>query len=103
MNEQVAGINESGLDKIALEVIESADKINKIFNQLQLLVDGTNSYFSSVSGDEFRKKMADQTLYYQTMNQNILSYASDFVNLKTYYQVKADEMTDIIQTHSNDN
>ena len=101
MNERVAGINESGLDKIALEVIESADKINKIFNQLQILVDETNSYFLSTSGDLFRKKMTEQANYYQTMNQNILSYANDFVNLKAFYQNKANEMTSIFQSHSN--
>jgi len=103
MDEKVSGINEIGLDKIALEVVESADKINKILNQIQLLVDGTNSYFLSSSGDEFRKKMSDQASYYQTMNQNILSYASDFVNLKKYYQVKVFEVSDIMQTYSDEN
>lgn len=101
MNEQISGINESGLDKIALEVIEAADRINKIFNQLQLLVDETSSYFSSPSGDAFRKKMTEQASYYQTVNQNILSYASDFVNLKTIYQIKTNEMVDIFQKPSN--
>ena len=103
MNEQVAGINESGLDRIALETIESADRINKIFNQLQILVDETSSYFSSISGEMFRQKMAEQATYYQTMNQNILSYANDFVNLKSFYKAKAVEMTDIFQSHSNNN
>lgn len=103
MNETVSGINEAGIDKIALEVIESADKMNKILNQIQLLVDETNSYFLSSSGNEFRKKMSDQASYYQTMNQNILSYASDFVNLKTYYQSKTEEMMDILQKPSIDN
>lgn len=103
MNDRVSGINETGLDKIALEVVESADKINKILNQIQLLVDGTNSYFLSSSGDEFRKKMSDQASYYQTMNQNILSYASDFVNLKTHYQNKVPEMVEIFQHHHSNN
>lgn len=101
MSEQVSGISESGLDKIALEVIESADRISKIFNQLQLLVDETNSYFLSTSGDVFRKKMSEQASYYQTMNQNILSYASDFVNLKTFYRNKTVELVDTLQSSSN--
>lgn len=101
MSEQVSGISESGLDKIVLEVIESADRINKILNQLQLLVDETNSYFLSNSGSIFRKKMAEQASYYQTMSQNILSYASDFVNLKTLYRNRTTELIDVLQSSSN--
>lgn len=94
MSGHVSGINEVGLDNLAMEIVDYADKINKIFNQLQLLVDQTSSCFIAPEGEQFRKKFSEQAEHYSMINQNILSYASDFVKVKDLYQRKTIDIAD---------
>lgn len=94
MHEQynVSGVNEVGLDRIATDIIEYADKLNNIFNQLQLLVDNSKNYFNSEVNQIFCRNFKKQAEYYQIINQNILSYASDFVKIKQSYKVGAENI-----------
>lgn len=96
--ENVSGVNESGLDRLATDIIDYTDKLNKIFNQLQLLVDETNKYFLSDVGDNFRSRFKEQSYYYQNMSQNILSYATDFVRVNASYSKNSMDMVDIFKT-----
>lgn len=101
MDGKVSGVNEAGIDKLALEIIDYADKLNKVFNQLQILVDNTNSYFNSESGDVFRKNMKIHSENYKVLNQNILNYASDFVKVKEFYKKETIKIADILQSSVN--
>lgn len=98
MHEQynVSGVNEIGLDRMATDIIEYADKLNNIFNQLQILVDNSKNYFNSEVNQIFCRNFKKQAEYYQIINQNILSYASDFVKVKQSYKVGAENIADNI-------
>lgn len=98
MMENISGVNASGLDRLATDIIDYTDKLNKIFNQLQLLVDETNTYFLSDVGNDFRSKFKEQSYYFQEMNQNILSYATDFVKVNASYSKSSMNMADIFKT-----
>ena len=100
MQDKIIGINETRLEKLTLEIIDYADKINKIFNQLQLLLDETNKCFITSEGNEFRKKFQNQLYNYQTINQNILSYVGDLVKVKEIYKNSAINIADIIIDHT---
>ena len=98
MMENISGVNSSGLDRLATDIIDYTDKLNKIFNQLQLLVDETNKCFLSDVGNDFRSKFKEQSYYFQEMNQNILSYATDFVKVNAKYRNSSMNMADIFNT-----
>ena len=96
----VSGINEIGLDKMATEIIEYADKLNKIFNQLQLLINDSKNYFNSEVNQIFCSNFKKQAEYCQIINSNILSYASDFVKVKQSYKVGAENIVENILADS---
>lgn len=96
MQEHVNGINEQGLENLAMEIVEYANKANQILNQINLLVDQTSSYFISPEGILYRKKLQEQFMNYQIMCQNILSYANDLVKVKNMYSKKTIDMIDEI-------
>ena len=92
----VSGVNEAGLDRIATDIIEYADKLNKIFNQLQLLINDSKNYFNSEVNQIFCSNFKKQAEYCQIINSNILSYASDFVKVKQSYKVGAENIAENI-------
>jgi len=96
MKENINGINSQLIDKLVIEIMDYADKINKIQNQLQELVGDTSTYFNSPSGTEFRKSFKEKEQNYQTMNQNILNYAKDFVKVKQVYNTQILNITDTL-------
>lgn len=92
----IIGINERRLELLATKIFEYADQTNKIFNQLQSLVDETGNYFISDEGTLFRKKLKQQAIHYYTVNQNLLSYANDFIKLKATYGNRIVDISNIM-------
>lgn len=86
MKVNTSGINEHQIDKLTIDIMEYADRINKVLNQIQELVNSSGLYLKSESGNTFRENFKLIEKNYQTMNQNILSYARDFVKVKAIYR-----------------
>ncbi len=86
MKVNTSGINEHQIDKLTIDIMEYADRINKVLNQIQELVNSSGLYLNSESGNTFRENFKLIEKNYQTMNQNILSYARDFVKVKAIYR-----------------
>lgn len=96
MRENISGINEHLIDKLVIEIMDYADKANKVLNQIQELVDGTTLYMSSPCGTAFRTSFSALEQNYQTMNQNILNYAKDFVKVKEVYKTQVLNVVDTV-------
>lgn len=92
----VAGVNEQKMENLALDIIEYANRLNKIFNRIQLITDETKNSFISDQGDLFRKKLENQSNYYQIVNQNILSYANDIIKVNNKYKFGVKQIADSI-------
>lgn len=86
MREDLAGINESGIDTLVLDIVEYVEKMNRLFGRLQELSAETKTYFDSAEGNQFREKMNSQLTFCQTVNQNILNYANDLTKVKGKYK-----------------
>ena len=101
MKVNTSGINEHQIDKLTIDIMEYADRINKVLNQIQELVNSSGLYLNSESGNTFRENFKLIEKNYQTMNQNILSYASDFVKVKAIYRNQILNIADTL-TKKND-
>lgn len=97
MMKNISGVNLVGLDRLATEIIDYTDRLNKIFDQLQLLVDETSKYFLSDVGNDFRTRFRKQSYYYPEISQNILSYATDFVKVNNSYRKNSMNMVNFFK------
>lgn len=84
----ISGINEQLIDKLAVDIMDYADRINRVLNEIQELVNISSMYANSESNSTFRKQFKEIEKNYQTVNQNILSYAKDFIKVKQIYNNK---------------
>ena len=71
------GIEKVKLDNFALDITNYADKLNKDFEEASKIVEGSESYYDCESGKVFREKYHLLSENYQTIKQNILSYAKE--------------------------
>lgn len=96
------GISEDGIDKLMSDILDYADKSNKILNQISDLVNDTELYFSCESGDKFRDQFNMLKVGNAAINKNILSYNDDLMNVKKNYQARVDKGVEILKTGQND-
>ncbi len=93
------GVSIEGIDKLMTDILDYADKTNKIFNQISDLVDSTQSCFACDAGDQFREQYHFIQIHQSTINSNILSYNTDLMHVKTNYLGRERGATEIIGTH----
>ena len=77
MENNIIGIKEDELKKLILEIYDCRDKISKILETAELLVDDTKNYYKSDDGDLFRKKFALFVNNFDILLKNIKSYGDD--------------------------
>ncbi|MEG1495125.1 MAG: hypothetical protein RSB99_02195 [Bacilli bacterium] len=95
MNSNLSGINEGGLDKLALDIYDTAERIHNILNTLDDLVTGTTSYYNCESGNQLRSKFQDLKAGFTVINQNIQNYGNDLVKAKYLYKNLSDDIATI--------
>ena len=76
------GISMEGMDKLMSDILDYADRSNKVLNQIADLVDSTSTYFICESGDKFRDQFSMLKVGNPIINKNILSYNEDLMNVK---------------------
>lgn len=96
------GISQTGIDKLMSDIIDYADKSNRILNQISDLVEDTTTYFSCESGDKFRDQFSMLKVGNAIINKNILSYNEDLMNVKQNYQNRSEIGAEILRTGEND-
>lgn len=95
---QLAGINEGNIDIVIRKLQDDLDKLLSKFNQLDIIVDSTSSFFESTYADTFRTNYKVYRDNYQIIKNNILSYIDDLVAVKANYKKFAiDASTQISQ------
>lgn len=94
--ENVIGVNEKKLDLLTKDIIDYADRINGLLNQVNVIYTDIPSYYKSDSGKTYIGKVNNTTNYFAIINQNIISYSRDFVNVKARYQYESIEIADDI-------
>lgn len=77
MKENVIGINDELLKKLILEIYEYRDKVSKLLEDAEILVDSTNSFYNSNDGVNFRNKFKTFSANFPTFLENIRSYGED--------------------------
>ena len=77
MSNEIIGIKEEKLKKLILEIYDYRDKISKILETADILVNETKNYYKSEDGELYRKKFAIFANNFDIMLKNIKSYADD--------------------------
>ena len=91
-----------GMDKLMSDILDYADRSNKVLNQIADLVDSTSTYFICESGDKFRDQFSMLKVGNPIINKNILSYNEDLMNVKKDYQNRSLVGSEILKTGEND-
>ena len=81
-NKDTFGINEARIDKLIMEIFDYANRVNKIFNQADDLIEKSKAFYDCDSGRKFREKYVSLSDNYRTINQNLLSYARELTTVK---------------------
>lgn len=77
----IVGIDKDKLKTLILKIYNYNDKINRILNDAQLLVNDTNQYYKSEDGEYYRKKFNEFLLNKKILLENIKSYGDDLVEV----------------------
>lgn len=77
-----AGINESGLDNLVLEINNYAENIKKILSEFDDLVQENIQYFDCDAKNKFMAIHNENRYNYSVFEKNILSYANDLMTVK---------------------
>ena len=99
MKKELNGINESGVDKLILDISNSADRINEILNKISELINDTSNYFNCENAIIFRQNFNNLKINFPIVSKNILQYTADLVKVKVNYNNRKD----IIIQKINDN
>ena len=72
--EKLTGINEQNMKSLILDIYECRDKISKILNDAQFLMEKTKDYYLSEDGDLIRRKFNELCYNNKILLNNIKSY-----------------------------
>ncbi len=80
------GINNDGIDKIALDIYGYAERISKTLNQIIDVIDRTKEFYICEEATNYRNKFENFKTNFNIINKNIISYADDFIKLKSRFE-----------------
>lgn len=95
------GMNVDSMDKVMTDVLDYADKANKILNNISSIVDDTETCFKCESGDNFRTQYELIKSGIATFNKNFLSYNTDFMRAVRNYQLREETAVEIMTVAKN--
>lgn len=78
----IFGVNEPKLDKLVLDIGETAERISNKFNLIEQLVCDTSLFYECESGNVFRTDFEKIKDNFPVVNRNILTYSADLVRVK---------------------
>lgn len=91
------GINGATIDKLALDIYNYAERINKTLNEIANVVDQTRNIYSCVAANNYRNRFNNIRVNFNVVNKNIQSYAEDIIKLKSKYSDIGSNSTQIIR------
>lgn len=93
---KVSGINEMAVNRMIDDIALYADRIKRIFNDIETVVTRTQTFYVCDSGMAFRNNFNKLAYNFKSINQSVLSYANDFANLKVNTKSRMDEAKSMI-------
>ena len=103
MKNLILGINEPAMSDLILDIVDSADRIQDIFNRIHdKMVTFETSCKSDISGIVFQNKIAELEKSYPIIKQNILSYSEDLTFAMQHINEMVDITTRRIESAAND-
>lgn len=100
-NETWNGMNIDGIEKVMTDILDYADKANKILNNISTIIDETSTCFKCESGDNFRTQYELMKLGITTFNKNFLSYNTDFMQAVKNYKFREETGVEIMTDAKN--
>lgn len=83
--EKIVAIREEQLKKLILEIYDLRDKASKVFNDLEVLMSNSSSYFDSDDGKACREKFRLLSQNFPTFLSNMESYGEDLEKVIVRY------------------
>ena len=90
-------INDEKIKTLILEIYEYRDKISKILDDAEYLVDSTKNFYDSEDGTKFRTKFNEFSTNFSTFLANIKSYGEDLDVVLSKYKEAAVKNVDIFK------
>ena len=94
--DKVSGINEIAVDRMIDDISLYAERIKRIFNDIEKVIIQTQTFYECDSAATFRNNFNQLTYNFKSVNHSVLSYASDFANLKANTKSRMEEAKNII-------
>lgn len=100
--ENFSGINEEGIDKLVIDIYNSAESVHKIFDNISNLIEQTSDYYQTDNGDELRKKFNNFKINFDIINDKLLKYADGLASIKMKYQDLSFDVATNVKTNTDD-
>ena len=95
--EKLTGINEQNMKSLILDIYECRDKISKILNDAQFLMEKTKDYYLSEDGDLIRRKFNELCYNNKILLNNIKGYGEDLEKVMFNYKKLGNKTNDIFK------
>lgn len=82
----VSGINAQGLRKLSLDMITYEEEFQKIFLELQNMVNQTKIIFDGEAANQFRKNFDDFSTNFKVVTNSMKNYSEDFLTVIKQYE-----------------
>ena len=82
------GIDTEGVKLVMTNILDYADKANKILNNIALIVSDTSMCLECQSGTDFREQFELIKSEFTIFNKNFLSYNTDFMKVIQNYRTR---------------
>jgi len=86
MEKDIIAINRDTLKKLILDIYDYRDKLSKILEDAELVVESTKSFYQTADAEEFRKKFKQLSSNFPIFLENIKSYGEDLEKVLSIYK-----------------
>lgn len=82
----ISGINAQGLRKLSLDMITYEEDFQKIFFELQNIINQTKEIFDGEAGNQFRKNFDNFSANFKVITNSMKNYSEDFITVIRQYE-----------------
>ncbi|MCI8588610.1 MAG: hypothetical protein HFG40_03055 [Bacilli bacterium] len=82
----VSGINAQGLRKLSLDMITYEEDFQKIFSELQNIMNQTKAIFDGEAGNQYRKNFDNFSTNFKVITNSMKNYSEDFISVIKQYE-----------------
>ena len=101
MDTNANGIDEEGLNKLALELFDYVEKLNRILNSIDTIISDSALYYTSVSANILRRRFNNTKVNFPIVKENIMGYKDDLIRVKRNFSNISTDIAAMILRDSN--